>query len=69
MSIFMLMMLLHPDVQSAAQEELDRVIGRDRLPEIADRDTLPYVTAVINEIFRQDISPDAFISHKSFSEE
>lgn len=31
-------MLLHPEVQKKAQEELDRVIGRDRLPELSDRE-------------------------------
>jgi cytochrome P450 len=32
-----IMMLLYPDVQRRAQAQLDAVIGRDRLPELADR--------------------------------
>ena len=36
-------MSLYPEVQKKAQEELDRVIGRDRLPELDDRDSLPYI--------------------------
>jgi cytochrome P450 len=32
-----LMMLLYPDVQRRAQAELDAVVGRGRLPQLADR--------------------------------
>ncbi|THH16641.1 hypothetical protein EW146_g4040 [Bondarzewia mesenterica] len=35
---FFLTMLLHPEVQHKAQEEIDRVVGPDRLPEFSDRD-------------------------------
>lgn len=33
---FIYTMLMYPDVQKKAQEELDRVVGRDRLPTIAE---------------------------------
>lgn len=52
LSSFVLAMLLHPNVQSAAQQELDRVIGRSSLPELEDRDSLPYITAVLYEVLR-----------------
>ena len=45
-------MLLHPEVQKKAQKELDDVIGRDRLPELSDRDSLPYVECVMRETLR-----------------
>ena len=45
-------MVLHPDKQAAAQEELDRVVGHGRLPDHADRDSLPYVTGVLLEVIR-----------------
>jgi cytochrome P450 len=32
-----LMMLLYPDVQCRAHAQLDAVVGRNRLPELADR--------------------------------
>lgn len=32
----------HPKVQKKAKEELDRVIGRDRLPTVEDEKNLPY---------------------------
>ncbi|KAL4733293.1 cytochrome P450 [Aspergillus similis] len=43
---FFLAMVLYSDVQKRAQEELDRVVGRGRLPGFADRDRLPYINAV-----------------------
>lgn len=49
---FFLAMVIHPNVLERAQEELDRVIGRDRLPGIADRPQLSYVEAVVKETFR-----------------
>ncbi|GJE91706.1 cytochrome P450 [Phanerochaete sordida] len=45
-------MLTHPEVQQKAQAELDRVVGPDRLPGVEDRDSLPYVNAILKEIFR-----------------
>lgn len=45
-------MLLHPKVQKKAQKELDDVIGRDRLPELGDRDSLPYLECVMRETLR-----------------
>jgi cytochrome P450 len=48
----MLMMCLHPHVQAKAQQELDAVIGTGRLPQIADRESLPYVNACVREMLR-----------------
>ncbi|KAF7799349.1 hypothetical protein EIP86_010581 [Pleurotus ostreatoroseus] len=45
-------MALHPEYQKRAQEEIDRVVGEDRLPTISDRIQLPYVNAVIKETMR-----------------
>lgn len=45
-------MVLHPDIQRAAHEELSRVIGPNRLPEFEDKDSLPYITAIMQEILR-----------------
>ena len=47
-----LAMSLYPEAQRKAQEELDLVIGKDRLPEFSDRESLPYVEAVFMECFR-----------------
>ncbi|KAJ7889483.1 cytochrome P450, partial [Mycena olivaceomarginata] len=52
LSVFILAMVLHPEYQLKAQEELDKVIGTARLPEFADRESLPYVECVYQEVFR-----------------
>lgn len=45
-------MITHPDVQRKAQEELDKVIGRDRLPDFEDKEALPYIDALYKEVLR-----------------
>ena len=45
-------MALNPDVLKRAQEEVDRVVGNDRLPSFSDRDNLPYINAVVKETLR-----------------
>jgi len=35
-----------------AQEELDRVVGSDRLPQLSDQEDLPYISALIKELLR-----------------
>ncbi|KAI4727065.1 hypothetical protein E4T49_05178 [Aureobasidium sp. EXF-10728] len=49
---FFLAMSMFPDVQRKAQEELDRVTGNTRLPTHADRDSLPYLNAIVEEAQR-----------------
>ncbi|KAJ3849827.1 cytochrome P450 [Lentinula lateritia] len=52
---FLLAMLCFPAAQRAAQAELDRVVGGERLPEYQDVDdphTLPYVRGIILECLR-----------------
>ncbi|XP_072014875.1 cytochrome P450 2J4-like [Amphiura filiformis] len=48
----LLYMLKYPDVQKRVQEEIDSVVGRDRLPKLSDKPNLPYTVAVIHEIQR-----------------
>ena len=45
-------MVLHPEVQEAAQAELDAVVGKERLPCYDDRRSLPYLEAIILECLR-----------------
>ncbi|KAH9917357.1 cytochrome P450 [Amylocystis lapponica] len=55
---FFLAMLRYPEVQRKAQEEIDRIVGPDRLPEFSDEKLLPYVTAVVKEVLRwQPVTP------------
>ena len=51
MTVF-LAMVLYPDVQRKAQEEIDKVVGKDTLPTFDDMESLPYVKAVCAEALR-----------------
>ncbi|KAG1784606.1 cytochrome P450 [Suillus plorans] len=50
-----LAMTLFPDVQKKAQAEIDAVVGPDRLPSFADRDSLPYTEALVKEVLRWNV--------------
>ncbi|PIL29859.1 cytochrome P450 [Ganoderma sinense ZZ0214-1] len=52
LSSFILFMVKNPDVQKKAQEEIDRIIGSNRLASFSDRDSLPYTESIINEVLR-----------------
>ncbi|KXN83518.1 3-hydroxyphenylacetate 6-hydroxylase [Leucoagaricus sp. SymC.cos] len=43
----------YPHIQAKAHEELDRVVGRDRLPTVEDVKDLPYISAIIKEVERR----------------
>jgi cytochrome P450 len=47
-------MVLYPRVVAAAQEELDRVVGPDRMPGWDDRPNLPYIDAIMSEVSLND---------------
>ena len=46
MMTFFLAMALHPDMMRQAQQELDDITGRDRLPTFEDRIRLPFIEAL-----------------------
>jgi cytochrome P450 len=45
-------MAIYPDVQRKAQAEIDAVVGRNRLPDFNDRESLPYINAMVKETMR-----------------
>lgn len=45
-------MLQHPEVFEKVQQEMDTVVGPNRLPTWTDRESLPYLEAVISECLR-----------------
>ena len=49
---FFLMMVVNPAVQGKAQEQIDAVVGRDRLPTEEDRPLLPFIDAIFREVLR-----------------
>lgn len=51
-STFIMTMVNHPEQQRLAQEELDRVVGKDRMPGFQDMADLVYVSALVKEVQR-----------------
>ncbi|KAJ4005762.1 hypothetical protein NW752_011090 [Fusarium irregulare] len=66
---FFLAMSLSPDVVRKAQEEIDRVIGNDRLPTSMDRPNLPYIEAVVKEVLRWHPVAPMGLPHTSTTED
>ncbi|KAF7371276.1 Cytochrome P450 [Mycena sanguinolenta] len=58
-------MSLYPEVQAAAQKEIDTVVGNDRLPNISDRERLPYVNALCKEVLRYHVALPTGIPHRA----
>lgn len=49
---FILAMLVFPEVQKKAQEEIDRVVGQARLPTMDDYEELHYIRCCMKEALR-----------------
>ncbi|KXT09753.1 hypothetical protein AC579_9324 [Pseudocercospora musae] len=52
MEWFIVALITHPSCLRKAQKALDEVVGHDRLPNLADKDHLPYITALVEEVLR-----------------
>lgn len=52
MNSYFLACTLYPEKLKSAQEEVDRVVGTGRLPTFADRESLPYIGALVKELLR-----------------
>ncbi|KAJ3494156.1 hypothetical protein NLG97_g4262 [Lecanicillium saksenae] len=62
---FILAMIMFPNVQQKAQEEIDRVIGRGRLPSFKDQENLPYINRIVTESYRWFPNLPMGIAHQS----
>ncbi|OCK75420.1 cytochrome P450 [Lepidopterella palustris CBS 459.81] len=62
---WLLACLLYPNVVKAAQEELDRVVGPDRMPTFEDEDNLPYIRAMAKETLRWRPITKIGVSHST----
>ncbi|KIK93478.1 hypothetical protein PAXRUDRAFT_828940 [Paxillus rubicundulus Ve08.2h10] len=65
--VFVLAMVLNPEVQERAQAEIDSVIGTVRLPVYEDRPSLPYIEAVLRETLRWHPAVPLSIPHATTS--
>ena len=64
-STLVLALTAHPAVYARAQAEVDRVVGRTRWPAFADRDSLPYVGALVREVCRWRPVAPLIVPHAS----
>ncbi|KAH9917082.1 cytochrome P450 monooxygenase [Fomitopsis serialis] len=44
--------VLYPEALRKAQDEIDRVVGNDRIPDLCDRNSLPYLDCMLREVYR-----------------
>ncbi|KAI5833905.1 cytochrome P450 [Schizophyllum commune Tattone D] len=52
LTTFVFAIVNYPEVQERARAELRAVVGLDRLPEMEDRQNLPYIERIVQETFR-----------------
>ena len=64
-----MVMATHPEVQRKAQAELDAVVGPHRLPDMADRDALPYLNAILKETMRWHTAVPLGLFHMSTADD
>ncbi|KAK2596620.1 hypothetical protein QQS21_006296 [Conoideocrella luteorostrata] len=62
---FIIAMIMFPDVQRKAQDEIARVVGPGRLPTFEDRDDLPYMQALVKEVHRWGPVVPMSVMHKA----
>lgn len=69
LTVFILNMLLHPEIQTKAQVLLDKVVGRGRLPNFNDRPQLAYIDYIVQETLRWcPVSPMG-VPHRSLEDD
>ncbi|XP_071452880.1 probable cytochrome P450 303a1 [Hetaerina americana] len=63
-----LYLIKHPRVQKKVQEEIDAVVGRDRLPDLSDRVRMPYLEAMIMESLRLFTARSFGLAHRALAD-
>jgi cytochrome P450 len=67
--VFVLNMVLKPDVQKKAQGMIDEVVGSRRLPTFADRPKLPYIDYIVQETLRWCPVSPVGVPHRSLQDD
>ncbi|KZT13049.1 cytochrome P450 [Laetiporus sulphureus 93-53] len=65
MQSFVLLMLTYPHVLERAREEIDSLVGMERMPDFDDMDRLPYFVACLKETFRRRPAIIMGVPHKA----
>ncbi|KAF9456731.1 cytochrome P450, partial [Collybia nuda] len=69
LSMFFMTMVLYPECQAKAHQEIDAVIGTKRLPDFEDRGSLPYVECLIQETLRWNNVLPLGLPHRSLEDD
>ncbi|XP_014675444.1 PREDICTED: steroid 17-alpha-hydroxylase/17,20 lyase-like [Priapulus caudatus] len=56
-------MMAYPEIQKKGQEEIDHVIGQDRLVNFHDKQNLPYCDAILHEVMRHRLPAPIALPH------
>ncbi|PNF22710.1 putative cytochrome P450 304a1 [Cryptotermes secundus] len=65
LSMYIMYMMHHPEVQSNIQNEIDTVVGHNRLPTLNDRSKMPYMEASLRELMRISSIFSLGIAHRA----
>lgn len=52
LQVFTLAAVLHPEKVKILQQEIDGIVGRERMPEFEDTEKMPYLLAFVKEVHR-----------------
>ena len=52
LQVFTLAAVLHQDMVKILQDEIDHVVGRDRIPTFEDTEQMPYLVVFVKEVYR-----------------
>ncbi|KJA24944.1 hypothetical protein HYPSUDRAFT_1073693 [Hypholoma sublateritium FD-334 SS-4] len=66
---FVLACIMYPDWMHKVQEQIDDIVGPDRLPSFADRSRLPYVEAAVRETLRWRPAARFGVPHQSIADD
>lgn len=62
-------MVKHPEVKVKAQQELDTVLGPNRIPTFSDKDSLPYISAIVKECLRWQVLVPFALPHLTIADD
>ncbi|CAH1992971.1 unnamed protein product [Acanthoscelides obtectus] len=68
LSFCFLYLILYPEVQKKAQDEIDAVVGKIRVPSLDDRPKLPYVECIVLESLRMFSGRAFTVPHRSLKD-
>ncbi|KAJ7864575.1 cytochrome P450 [Mycena olivaceomarginata] len=67
--VFILAMLVNPDIQKKAQAYIDAVVADGRMPTFSDRPLLPYIDGILKEIMRWKVVSPIALPHQLTNDE